>query len=94
MTLNYDDFIDHVYKLENIFKVYQNHFHSLESEDKWPQYLSPCFTSHPSKHRETYERLATIRIDNEMDKPILIGLRNVHCEEVNDIIVITVHTNK
>ena len=32
-TLNYDDFVDLVYKLENIFKVYQHHFHSLGIED-------------------------------------------------------------
>jgi len=33
-NLNHDDFVDPVYKLENIFKVYQHHFHSLGSEDK------------------------------------------------------------
>jgi len=32
-NLNYDDFVDPVYKLENIFKVYQHHFHSLGSQD-------------------------------------------------------------
>jgi len=32
-NLNYDDFVDPVYVLENVFKVYQLHFHSLGSED-------------------------------------------------------------
>jgi len=52
-NLNYDDFVVPVYKLENIFKVYQHHFHSLESEDTWPQYLGPYFMSDPSKRRQT-----------------------------------------
>ena len=46
---NYDDFVDPIYKLENIFKVYQHHFHSLRSEDKWSQYLSPYFMPDSSK---------------------------------------------
>ena len=50
-NLNYDDFVDPVYKLENIFKVYQHHFYSPGSEDTWPQYLGPHFVSDPSKWR-------------------------------------------
>jgi len=33
-NLNYDNFVNPVYKLENIFKVYQHYFHYLGSEDK------------------------------------------------------------
>ena len=50
-NLNYDDFVDPVYKLENIFKVYQHHFYSPGSGDTWPQYLGPHFVSDPSKWR-------------------------------------------
>ena len=48
-NLSYDDFVDPVYKLKNIFKVYQHHFHSLGSEDTWPKYLGPHFMPDPSK---------------------------------------------
>ncbi|KAL5132854.1 Protein PHYLLO, chloroplastic [Glycine soja] len=69
-NLNYDDFVDPVYKLENIFKVYQHHFHSLGSEDTWPQYLGSYFMSDPSKRRLTSGKPTTTRIHNEMDEPI------------------------
>ncbi|RZB41147.1 Lysine-specific demethylase JMJ25 [Glycine soja] len=69
-NLNYDDFVDPVYKLENIFKVYQHHFHSLGSEDTWPQYLDSYFMSDPSKRRLTSGKPTTTRIHNEMDEPI------------------------
>ena len=69
-NLNYDDFVDLLYKLENIFKVYQHRFHSLESEDTWPQYLGPHFMFDPSKWRQILDRSAPTRIHNEMDKPI------------------------
>jgi len=69
-NLNYDDFVDPVYKLENIFKVYQHNFLSLGSEDTWLQYLDPHFMSDPSKWQHTSGRLATTRIINEMDEPI------------------------
>ena len=55
-NLNYDNFVDPKYKLENIYKVYQHHFHSLGSEDKWPQYLGSYFILDPSKRRETSGR--------------------------------------
>ncbi|KAL5161713.1 hypothetical protein HKD37_07G018958 [Glycine soja] len=58
-NLNYDDFIDPVYKLEYIFKVYQHQFHSLGSEDTLPQYLGPHFMSDPSKRRQILGRPTT-----------------------------------
>jgi len=69
-NLNSDDFVDPVYKLENIFKVYQHHFHSLGSEGTWPQYLGPYFMSDPLKRRQTSGRPTTTRIHNEMDESI------------------------
>jgi len=33
-NLNCDDFVDPVYKLENIYKVYKHQFHFLGSRDK------------------------------------------------------------
>ena len=71
-NLNYDHFVDLVYKLKNIFKVYEHHFHSLGSEDKWPEYLGSYFMSNPLKWWET-SRKSTIH--NEMDKLILNRLR-------------------
>ena len=69
-NLNYDDFVDPLYKLKNIFKVYQHHFHSLGSEDKWPQYLGSYFMFDPLKRRHTSRRSATTHIHNETDEPI------------------------
>ena len=69
-NLNYDDFVDPIYKLENIFKVYQHHFHSPESKDTWSQYLDPHFMSNPSKRQQTSGRSAITRTHNEMDEPI------------------------
>ena len=57
--------------MKSIFKVYQHHFHSLGSEDTWPQYLGPHFMYDPSKRRQTSGRPATIQIHNEMDELIL-----------------------
>ena len=53
-NLNYDDLVDPVYKLENVFKIYQHHFHSLRSEDTWPQHLGQHFMSGPSKQRQRH----------------------------------------
>ena len=70
-NLNCDDFVDPVYKLENIDKVYQHQFHSLGSEDKWPQYLGPYFMPDRSKWRDIVGKPTTIsRIHNEMNEPI------------------------
>ncbi|KAH1210809.1 hypothetical protein GmHk_15G045029 [Glycine max] len=60
-NLSYDDFVDPIYKLKNIFKVYQHHFHSLGN---------PYFMSDPSKRPQTSGRSVTTRIHNEMDEPI------------------------
>ena len=70
-NLNCDDFVDPIYKLKNIYKVYRHRFHFLGSEDKLPQYLGPYFIPDPSKRRDTMERPVTSRMNNETDEQIL-----------------------
>ena len=69
-NLNCDDFVDHIYKLKNIYKVDQHQFHFFRSEDKWPQYLGPYFMPDSLKRRDTAGRSITIRIHNEINEPI------------------------
>jgi len=93
-NLNYDDFVDPVYKLENIFKVYQHHFHSLGCEDTWPQYLGSHFMSDLSKHNRHQASRLLLEYIMRWTNQFQIGLRNTHYVEVKNIIVLTIHTNK
>lgn len=65
--VDYMQFVDPVYKLENIFNVYRQEFQVVGNEGYWPQYDGPQLLHNPEMQRARHGRPRSTRIRTEMD---------------------------
>ncbi|CAL0320995.1 unnamed protein product [Lupinus luteus] len=67
LNLDCGQFIAHIYRLDNIVKVYGVEFQPIANVEYWPTYSGPTFIPNPDMRRNRKGRPKTKRIQNEMD---------------------------
>lgn len=65
--VQYEPYIDDVYLLDTISKVYGLEFNPIGHESTWPQYNGDCLCPDPALRRPKKGRPKSTRIRNEMD---------------------------
>ena len=83
--------MDQVYKLDNIFRVYQKEFEVVPCEDYWPSYEGYNVCHDPEMRRHPHGRPKSSRIRNEMDMREIGKLNGVDFVGVKVIVVELVH---
>ncbi|KAL4315053.1 hypothetical protein AHAS_Ahas15G0146600 [Arachis hypogaea] len=65
--LDWQSYVDDVYRVENVFRVYQMEFPPLPDEEVWPPHEGQLLRSNPHLRRSMDGRPVSTRIRNEMD---------------------------
>ncbi|XP_015950053.1 uncharacterized protein LOC107474921 [Arachis duranensis] len=92
--LEWQQYVDLVYRVESVFRVYEMEFQPMPDEDMWPPYEGPRVRPNPLLRRTLEGCPVTTRIRNEMDEvePGLCkrcglcrqtGLTRRHCPNAN-----------
>ncbi|XP_057745423.1 uncharacterized protein LOC130963310 [Arachis stenosperma] len=66
--LEWQQYVDLVYRIESVFRVYEMEFQPMPDEDMWPPYEGPRVCPNPLLRRTLEGRPMTTRIRNEMDE--------------------------
>ncbi|KAL4349810.1 hypothetical protein AHAS_Ahas10G0079200 [Arachis hypogaea] len=65
--LDWQSYVDDVYRVENVFRVYQMEFPPLPDEEVWPPHEGQLLRPNPHLRRSMDGRPVSTRIRNEMD---------------------------
>ncbi|KAH1105604.1 hypothetical protein J1N35_009372 [Gossypium stocksii] len=65
--VDYNEYVDNVYKLTTIFKVYKHEIEALPNEMYWTKHTGPEFYPNPKLRRDPISRPQSTRIHKEID---------------------------
>ncbi|XP_015966464.2 uncharacterized protein LOC107490204 [Arachis duranensis] len=66
--LEWQQYVDLVYRVESMFRVYEMEFQPMPDEEMWPPYEGACVHPNPLLRRTLEGRSVSTRIRNEMDE--------------------------
>ncbi|RYR62932.1 hypothetical protein Ahy_A04g020690 isoform D [Arachis hypogaea] len=67
MNIEWDHFVDPVYTMASVFKVYEREFSPIPDEKMWPPWYGACLKPDSAMRRKALGRSVSTRIRNEMD---------------------------
>ncbi|KAL4316811.1 hypothetical protein AHAS_Ahas15G0322400 [Arachis hypogaea] len=66
--LEWQQYVDLVYRMESVFRVYEMEFQPMPDEEMWPPYEGQRVCPNPLLRRTLEGRPVSTRIRNEMDE--------------------------